>query len=59
VTFDNDYFAARATPSLTTVDQDEGGVGRTMAELLIRLIEGEEVPRVTMMPTRLINRRSQ
>jgi DNA-binding LacI/PurR family transcriptional regulator len=34
-------------------------VGRTMAELLIRLIDGEEVPRVTMMPTRLINRRSQ
>jgi DNA-binding LacI/PurR family transcriptional regulator len=59
VTFDNDYFAARATPSLTTVDQDEGGVGRTMAELLIRSIEGEDVPRVTMMPTRLINRRSQ
>jgi DNA-binding LacI/PurR family transcriptional regulator len=59
VTFDNDYFAARATPSLTTVDQDEGGVGRTMAELLIRSIEGEDVPRVTIMPTRIVNRRSQ
>lgn len=59
VTFDDDYFAQRATPPLTTVDQDEGEVGRTMAELLMRSIEGEDVPRVTMMPTRLINRRSQ
>jgi DNA-binding LacI/PurR family transcriptional regulator len=58
VTFDDDYFAQRATPPLTTVDQDEGAVGVTMAELLMRLIEGEEVPRVTMMPTRLIDRSS-
>ena len=59
VTFDDDYFAQRATPPLTTVDQDEGEVGVTMAELLMRAIEGEDVPRVTMMPTRLIDRSSQ
>ncbi len=59
VTFDDDYFAQRATPPLTTVDQDESEVGVTMAELLMRLIEGEDVPRVTMMPTRLIDRASQ
>lgn len=59
VTFDDDYFAQRATPPLTTVDQEETLVGVTMAELLMRAIEGEDVPRVTMMPTRLINRRSQ
>ena len=59
VTFDDDYFAQRATPSLTTVNQDEGKVGRTMAELLMRSIEGEIVPRVTIMPTRVVNRRSQ
>lgn len=59
VTFDDDYFAQRATPPLTTVDQEESLVGVTMAELLMRAIEGEDVPRVTMMPTRLINRRSQ
>lgn len=59
VTFDDDYFAQRATPPLTTVDQDESEVGRMMAELLMRAIEGEDVPRVTMMPTRVINRRSQ
>lgn len=59
VTFDDDYFAARASPPLTTVDQDEGKVGITIAELLLRLIEREEVPRVTMMPTRLIDRSSQ
>ena len=59
VTFDDDYFAQRATPPLTTVDQDEGEVGVTMAELLLRAIEGEDVPRVTMMPTRLIRRSSE
>lgn len=59
VTFDDDYFAQRATPPLTTVDQDEGEVGVTMAELLMRSIEGEDVPRVTMMPTRLIRRGSE
>lgn len=59
VTFDDDYFAQRATPPLTTVDQEESEVGVTMAELLMRLIEGKDVPRVTMMPTRLIDRSSQ
>lgn len=59
VTFDDDYFAQRATPPLTTVDQDESAVGVTIAELLMRSIEGEDVPRVTMMPTRLIDRASQ
>ena len=59
VTFDDDYFAQRATPPLTTVDQEEGEVGRTMAELLMRLIEGEDVPRVTMMPTALVRRGSE
>lgn len=59
VTFDDDYFAERATPSLTTVNQDESEVGRTMAELLMRSIDGEDVPRITIMPTRLVNRRSQ
>ena len=59
VTFDDDYFAQRATPPLTTVDQEEGEVGRTMAELLMSLIEGDDVPRITMMPTSLIRRGSE
>ncbi len=59
VTIDNDFFAERATPPLTTVDQQEGEVGRTMAETLMRLIEGEDVARVTMMPTRIIRRGSE
>lgn len=59
VTFDDDYFAQRATPPLTTVDQEEGEVGSTMAELLLRLIDGEDVPRVTMMPTTLVRRGSE
>jgi DNA-binding LacI/PurR family transcriptional regulator len=59
VTFDDDYFAQRASPPLTTVDQEEGEVGRTMAELLLRSIEGEDVPRITMMPTAIIRRGSE
>lgn len=59
VTFDDDYFAQRAVPPLTTVDQDEGKVGVTMAELLMRAIDGEDVPRVTMMPTHLVRRGSE
>ncbi|MEO5534235.1 MAG: LacI family DNA-binding transcriptional regulator [Pseudolysinimonas sp.] len=59
VTFDDDYFAQRANPPLSTVDQEESEVGRTMAELLMRLINGEDVPLITMMPTVLVRRGSE
>ena len=59
VAIDNDYFASNATPPLTTIDQHEGDVGRTMAEMLLRLIAGDDVPRVTMMPTSVVRRGSE
>lgn len=58
VAFDNDYFAQTAQPPLTTVEQPTIEVGRRMASVLIRLIDGEAVPTVTMMPTTIIERAS-
>ncbi len=59
VTFDDDYAAQTAIPPLTTVAQPTQAVGRRMAELLLRLIAGEQVPASTIMPTELVDRGSQ
>lgn len=56
--FDNNYFGSTAVPALTTIDQPSLELGRAMAEVLVRRIEGKPVERVTMMPTRLIVRPS-
>ncbi|MBX3195741.1 MAG: LacI family DNA-binding transcriptional regulator [Microbacteriaceae bacterium] len=58
VTIDNDYFAQSAQPPLTTIEQPTMEVGATMATVLLRLIDGESVDRVTMMPVRVIERDS-
>jgi DNA-binding LacI/PurR family transcriptional regulator len=58
VTFDDDYFAASAMPPLTTVAQPTVEVGMRMASVLLRSIEGEDVPAVTMMPTSIVERAS-
>jgi DNA-binding LacI/PurR family transcriptional regulator len=58
VTFDNDYFAQSAQPPLTTVEQPTVDVGKKMASVLLRLIDGEKVDTVTMMPTVIIERTS-
>lgn len=58
VTIDNDYFAQSAQPPLTTIEQPTVEVGITMARVLLRLIDGESVDRVTMMPVRVIERTS-
>lgn len=58
VTIDDDHFARTADPSLTTVAQPTVEVGRTMAEVLLRRIAGEDVPLVTIMPTRIVGRDS-
>ncbi|MEO6942040.1 MAG: substrate-binding domain-containing protein, partial [Terrimesophilobacter sp.] len=57
-TIDNDYYAKNATPPLTTVDQPSMQQGAKMAEVLVRMIDGEEVDTLTIMPTRLIERDS-
>lgn len=58
VTFDNDYFAQSTQPPLTTVEQPTVDVGKKMASVLLRLIDGENVDTVTMMPTVIVERTS-
>jgi LacI family transcriptional regulator len=58
VAFDDDYFAASAIPPLTTVAQPSVEVGKRMAAVLLRSINGESVPAVTMMPTTIVERAS-
>ncbi len=58
VGYDDDTFASTLTPPLTTIHQPSVDFGATMAELLVRLIAGEEIPRRTLIPTRLILRAS-
>jgi LacI family transcriptional regulator len=57
-TIDDDYYAKNATPPLTTVDQPSMRQGATMAEVLVRMIAGEPVDTLTIMPTHLIERAS-
>jgi DNA-binding LacI/PurR family transcriptional regulator len=56
--FDGDYFGETSDPPLTTVMQPSTALGQAMAEMLVRLIAGEPVERVTMMPTELVVRAS-
>jgi DNA-binding LacI/PurR family transcriptional regulator len=58
VGFDDDYFGATATPALTTVHQPAVGMGAKMAEVLVKLIAGERIERVTRLPTSLVVRDS-
>ncbi|MBB5632998.1 LacI family transcriptional regulator [Cryobacterium mesophilum] len=57
-TIDNDYYAKNANPPLTTVDQPSMQQGAKMAEVLVRMIDGEDVDTLTIMPTHLIERAS-
>lgn len=57
-TIDDDYFSQNATPALTTIEQPTSLQGATLAENLVKIIEGEDVPRLTIVPTRLIERES-
>jgi DNA-binding LacI/PurR family transcriptional regulator len=58
VGFDDNYFGLTATPPLTTVHQPSVELGTTMAEVLVKLIEGQPVEQVTILPTNLIVRQS-
>jgi LacI family transcriptional regulator len=58
VGFDDNYFGLTATPPLTTVHQPSVELGSTMAEVLVKLIEGTPVEHVTILPTSLIVRQS-
>lgn len=58
VSIDNDYYAKNALPPLTVVDQPSIRQGSTMAEVLVRLIDGDDVPKSTIIPTSLVERGS-
>ncbi|RFA07731.1 LacI family transcriptional regulator [Subtercola boreus] len=58
VGFDDNFFGATATPPLTTVRQPSNQLGAKMADVLVRVIEGRDVARVTMLPTELVVRGS-
>lgn len=59
VTVDDDYFARSSVPPLTTVRQPTLAVGRTMTDVLVDVIEGRPVERVTILPTDLVSRGSE
>ncbi|MCU1570203.1 MAG: LacI family transcriptional regulator [Naasia sp.] len=58
VGFDGDYFGQSSDPPLSTVAQPSTAMGAKMAEVLVDLLEGRPVERVTIMPTELIVRGS-
>ncbi|WP_431711127.1 LacI family DNA-binding transcriptional regulator [Glutamicibacter uratoxydans] len=55
---DDDSFARNATPPLTTVAQHPERQGAIMAEVLVKRIQGEQVPVWSIMDTELILRES-
>jgi LacI family transcriptional regulator len=57
-TVDNDHFAQNASPRLTTIAQPVDTLGTTIADTLVRLIAGETLDHLTLMPTTLIERES-
>ncbi len=59
VTVDDDLFARSAEPALTTVEQPTLEVGRRVVEILLARIAGEPAERVTILPTRIVDRGSQ
>ena len=59
VTVDDDYFAATSDPALTTVRQPTLGVGRVMVDVLVDVVEGRAVERVTILPTDVVLRGSE
>ncbi len=58
VGFDNDYYSTSSLPPLTTVEQSSVGMGAKMAEVLVRLIAGDTVEKLTVLPTTMIERES-
>lgn len=57
-TIDNDYYARNPELPLTTVDQHTATKGAVIAETLIKLIAGEHVDKITVIPTTFVEGRS-
>lgn len=58
VGFDDIEESSSVTPSLTTVAQSMYGLGKTALETILRMVQGEAVPRETLLDARLIIRQS-
>ena len=58
VGFDDDYYAMTTAPPLTTMHQPSVTLGATMAEVLVKRIDGQPVDRVTILPSELVIRAS-
>jgi DNA-binding LacI/PurR family transcriptional regulator len=58
VGFDDVGEAALATPPLTTVRQPLEALGRTMTEVLLARVLGQDAPREQVLPTTLVRRAS-
>jgi len=56
--FDDDAAASTSIPSLSTIQQDFFGIGRTCAENLFKTISGEAVKDVTYVPSAFVARQS-
>ena len=58
VGFDDSEYATRGAVGLTTIAQPSREMGVVMADTLLRLLAGEDVPHVTVLDTRLVVRES-
>jgi LacI family sucrose operon transcriptional repressor len=56
--FDDNFFSAMLNPPLTTVRQPIEHIGAYAVEYLIKMIEGKVVPKQTVLPVELIERKS-
>ncbi len=56
VGFDDIREASLTMPPLTTIRQPIGDLGRTMAHVLLRRLEGKEPPRATVLPVEVVRR---
>lgn len=54
--FDDSPIATGLEPRLTTVRQPSRDQGVAMADVLLRILAGDDAPRVTILPTELIRR---
>jgi DNA-binding LacI/PurR family transcriptional regulator len=58
VGFDDIEISRYSDPPLTTVRQPSIEIGRTMANQMLRLVNGDDVPRSVVLPTELVVRAS-
>ena len=58
VGFDDVREASLTAPPLTTIRQPIGDLGRTMAHLLLRRLDGEDPPRAMVLPVEVVHRES-